>query len=87
MYTSKFGRTVTLFAALALIVSFAAGAIAAGTHRSSAPAGAASYPVSPHYTYRPCGYYGGHPGCPNGSVTGTNKQSCKQNGEGCLRQK
>ncbi len=34
-------------------------------------------------------YWGGHHG-PNGpspSQSGTNKQTCKQNGEGCLRQK
>ncbi len=36
----------------------------------------------------PCNYRGS--GCPSpspGHVSGTNKQTCKQNGEGCLRPK
>jgi hypothetical protein len=53
----------------------------------AARVGGDSHPVSPnHGGYNSCGYRW-HPGCPSGSVTGTNKQTCKQNGEGCLKQK
>jgi hypothetical protein len=34
-----------------------------------------------------CFCWPNHTACPSGDVGGTNKWTCKQNGEGCLRQK
>jgi len=34
-----------------------------------------------------CACWPNRTGCPSGDVAGTNKWTCKQNGEGCLRQK
>ena len=57
-----------------------------GPPRTVSPNPNGAGPVRSQPRYGSCGYHW-HPGCPTGTVTGTNKQTCKQNGEGCLRPK
>src|SRR5579864_8872048 len=54
----------------------------------SGPRGGTGGTNGPRGGSNPCANYRG-PGCPTpiGTVSGTNRQTCKPNGEGCLRPK
>jgi hypothetical protein len=89
---SKFNLIVTALATSAIL--FVSGAANAGSH----PGGAAQPTTATMGGHGTGGSGGRGPGCnyrgsggcpplPLGHVSGTNKQTCKLNGEGCLRPK
>lgn len=93
-------RIMILMAASAITAAISAPAFAAGSHPGAATppttatmgnngvTGGRPQPPGPRGGTNPCANYNG-PGCQpsSGTGSGTNRQTCKQNGEGCLRPK